>query len=190
VSSRSSLFGHSPSYTNINGKIDDNPIRINPIYCQASFPSSVQIGKIVALETAMQIDNDGLASSLGSYDCRTGATNPAMSFQAMDDDTNMDAAGRPKKINVGRTRLVWSSIQFGNNNKISYTSLTCEQKMDTALYKRPQEARVPVSLNGNVLEIPPVDGRSPAKKYIHQAAFLWMDLHHQGRRLITHTLGI
>ena len=56
---------------------------------------------------------------------------------------------------------------------MSYTSLTCGQKMDTALYKRPQEARVPVSLNGKVLEIPPVDGRSPAKKYIHQAAFLW-----------------
>ena len=54
----------------------------------------------------MQMDNDGLASSLGSYDCRTGATNPAMSFQAMEDDTKIDAAGRAKKINVGRTRLI------------------------------------------------------------------------------------
>ena len=90
----------------MNGEIDDNPTKIEPIYCQASFPSSVQIGKIVALETAMQMDNDGLASSLGSYDCRAGATNPAMSFQAMDDVTKIDAAGRAKKINVGRTRLI------------------------------------------------------------------------------------
>jgi len=171
VSSRSSLFGSSPSNNSLNFEINDSSTKIEPLYCQASFSSLVQIGKIVALETAMQMDNDGLASSLGSYDCRAGATNPSMSFQAMEDITKKDAAGRAKKINVGRTRLIWSGIRFGNNNKVSYTSLTSGQKLDTTSYKRPREVKVAVSLNGELLEMPPADGRSPSKKPIHLAVF-------------------
>jgi len=128
---------------------------MQPMYCIAIFPSYVQSGQSLTVESAQLKDKEeGLGESLGSYDCRATAANPAMSFEAM---TNKDiaagkdnGAGRSKRINVGRSRLIWSKARM-SASKATFTSMLTGLKLDAATYKRPKEAKVSIRLSGKVI---------------------------------------
>mmetsp|Transcript_17176 Transcript_17176/g.24413 ORF Transcript_17176/g.24413 Transcript_17176/m.24413 type:complete len:123 (-) Transcript_17176:1835-2203(-) len=45
-------------------------IKLRPMLCMATFPSSVQQGNSVSADAVAKMDEDGFALSLGSYDCR------------------------------------------------------------------------------------------------------------------------
>ncbi len=125
-----------------------------PLLCAATLPSYVQSGQSLTVESAQLKDKEGLRESLGSYDCRATATNPAMSFEAMDNEDiragKCSGAGRAKRINVGRNRLIWSKAKV-SGNRASFSSSLTGQKLDSFSYKRPKEVKVMIKINGNLL---------------------------------------
>lgn len=128
-----------------------------PMYTIASFPTYVQSGQSLTLESAqLKDEKEGLRKFLGSYDCRATATNRAMSFDAMNDlEVKTKEGNRSKRINVGRTRLVWAKASLGSS-KVAYTSLLSGQKLDAGGYKRPKEVKVTVRLNSRILSVVPI----------------------------------
>lgn len=140
-----------------------------PMHLSATFPTYYQSGKSMSLEAAQKMDQES-NFYLGSFDCRASAVNASMSYQAM---KNVKKENRTKKnINVGRTRLIWSSFHQAGNNKIVCTSnLTCT-KLDAASAKRPLQAQVFIRLNGKIISIPEsntLDGkRDEAKEKVQR----------------------
>ena len=131
-----------------------NP-ELRPMYCAAILPSYVQCGQTVTIESARIRDKEeGLREYLGSYDCRATAINSAMSFEAMDKkDVKVGketGPGRAKRINVGRSRLIWSKAKM-SSSKASFSSLLTGQKLDASAQKRPKDIKVTIKLNGKVL---------------------------------------
>ncbi len=137
VSSRSSL-------------IKDEPGNTKPMHLVAAFPDYVQIGQSVSIDEAQEMDERS-DFYLGSYDCRASAPHASMSYQAM--QAVKKEVRAKKKINVGRTRLIWSSFHQAANNKIVFTSDLTGEKLISESSKRPLEAKVFVKLNGKVLSI-------------------------------------
>ncbi len=125
-----------------------------PMYCNAMFPTYVQSGQTLTLESAkLKDEKEGLRDYLGSYDCRATSTNREKSFDAMDDEENFNRKdGRSKRINVGRTRIIWSKANVGGS-KVGITSLFNGQKLDAASYKRPKELKVTIRLNGKIISV-------------------------------------
>lgn len=149
VSSRSTLFPTSEVLISNSDDLPENMRKvIRPMLCAASLPQSVLTGETVATERALEMDNDGLAYSLGSYDCRVieKLLNPKKDFR------------RSKKVEVGRNRLVWSNIVQADDpsfpttrSKVSYNSLITGQKMDDKKNRRQTEIKVGVRIFGKLL---------------------------------------
>lgn len=141
VSSRSSIYSDSAPY---------------PLYCTASFPAYIQSGQTLTVESAIAKDEDGSRDFLGSYDCRLTSTNPLMSFEGMIEQYNskessLNSSNRSRRINVGRTRQIWTGFHRISSTKVAYSSLVSGQKLDSSSYKRPKDARVLIRLNGKIL---------------------------------------
>jgi len=141
VSSRASLLSSAQTETR------------KPLSLFANLPTHVQNGKAVSIEIAQKLDEEnGLRSSLGSYDCRASAQNVSMSYQAMEGIKKKD--NRIKRIiNVDRTRLIWSKFSQANNNKIMFSSILTGEKLDAKSCKRPRGVSVLIRLNGKILSI-------------------------------------
>lgn len=151
VSSRLTLFPSS-SVKLIDPK-DDQVLEhsrtvVRPMLCIAVLPQSVQSGLTVSLEKAMEMDNDGLARSLGSYDCR---------FTDALLNSKRDVSNRVKRIEVGRTRLVWSNLPGdepfvpSTRNRVHFNSLITGRRIDASKCKRPRAVKVGVRLNGRLI---------------------------------------
>jgi hypothetical protein len=149
VSSRSTLF---PTPTVLDSDSDNLPENVRkvlrPMLCAASLPQSILTGETVTTERASEMDNEGLAYSLGSYDCRVveKLSNPKKDFS------------RSKKVEVGRNRLVWSNIIQADDpffattrSKVSYNSLITGRKMDEKKITRQTEIKVGVRICGKLL---------------------------------------
>jgi hypothetical protein len=149
ISSRTTLF--PSSYVKLIDPKDDHVHEhsrtvLRPMLCIAVLPQSVQSGLTVSLEKASAMDNDGLARSLGSYDCRftDALLNP-----------KRDVSNRVKRIEVGRTRLVWSNLPVdepylpSTRNRVNFNSLITGRRI--ASIKRPREVKVGVRLNGRLM---------------------------------------
>ncbi len=149
VSSRSSLF---PIPTVLDSNSDNIPQNVRkvlrPMLCAASLPQTILTGETVSMERALELDNQGLAYSLGSYDCRVvdKLSNPKKDFR------------RLKKVEVGRNRLVWSNIIQADDpffpttrSKVSYNSLITGQKLDEKKNRRQTEIKVGVRMSGKLL---------------------------------------
>ena len=149
VSSRSTLF---PVSTVLDCDSDDLPenVRkvIRPMLCSASLPQSILTGETVTAERASEMDRDGLAYRLGSYDCRVieKLSNPKKDFS------------RSKRVEVGRNRLVWSNIIQADDplfpatrSKVSYNSLITGERIDEKKNKRQTEMKVGVRISGKLL---------------------------------------
>jgi hypothetical protein len=143
VSSRTTLFPHARNGDQTPGKTMKI---VRPMLCVARLPQSTQSGQTVSLETASEMDSVGFAQSLGSYDCRF-----------VDNMMNLkkDSVGRAKRIELGRTRIVWSNLvqsdvsQY-NRNRVNYNSLITGKRLDTSQLKRPLDVKVGVRLNGRI----------------------------------------
>lgn len=98
VSSRSSVFPSSSEVDTDLIPLPDKTKRnvIRPMLTPALLPHTVQTGLTVSTETALGMDNEGLAFSLGSYDCR---------FTEKILTPKKDSSNRSKRTEVGRTRL-------------------------------------------------------------------------------------
>jgi hypothetical protein len=121
-----------------------------PLHLIANFPASIQFGKTVTIETAQKMDDES-NNYLGSYDCRASASHTSMSYEAMQ---KVKKENRSKRnINVGRTRLIWSSFHQAGNNRIVCTSDLTGEKILAQAAKRPSQAAVFVGLNGKRLSI-------------------------------------
>ncbi len=151
VSSRTTLF--PPSTVKLIDPKDDrvkehSRIVFRPMLCIAILPQAIQSGLTVSLEKASEMDNDGLARSLGSYDCRF--TEALLS-------NKKDVSNRLKRIEVGRTRLVWSNIPGDEpflpsiRNRVNFNSLITGRRIDVSKCKRPREVKVGVRLNGRLI---------------------------------------
>lgn len=149
VSSRSTLFPTPIVLDSESGDLQENVRKVlRPMLCTASLPQAILTGETVAIERASEMDNEGLAYSLGSYDCRVveKLSNPKKDFS------------RSKKVEVGRNRLVWSNIIQAddpffptNRFKVSYNSLITGQKMDEKKHNRQTEIKVGVRISGQLL---------------------------------------
>mmetsp|Transcript_36357 Transcript_36357/g.74117 ORF Transcript_36357/g.74117 Transcript_36357/m.74117 type:complete len:864 (-) Transcript_36357:1037-3628(-) len=149
VSSRSTLFPISKVMESNSDDLPENARKVlRPMLCTASLPQSILTGETVSTERAVEMDNDGLAYSLGSYDCRVveKLSNPKKDFS------------RSKKVEVGRNRLVWSNIIQADDpffpttrSKVSYNSLVTGQKLDEKKNKRQTEIKVGVRISGKLL---------------------------------------
>lgn len=82
----------------------------------ASFPTSIQNGKGISLAAAQALDEKGFAASLGLYDCRS-ATFPSngLRFQMNPTGITNPEKLKTKRVNIGRTRLIWSHMNLGGN---------------------------------------------------------------------------
>lgn len=149
VSSRSTLF---PMSTVLDSNSDDLPKNVRkvlrPMLCTASLPQFILTGETVSTEKASEMDKDGLAYRLGSYDCRVveKISNPKRDFS------------RSKRVEVGRNRLVWSNIIQADDPffpvtraKVSYNSLITGQIMDEKKNRRQTEVKVGVRISGKLL---------------------------------------
>ena len=167
VSSRSTLFPMSIVLNEDPKKLPRDTRKVlRPMLRTASLPPSVVTGETVATEKAEELDNEGLAYSLGSYDCRVleKLTNPKKDFS------------RSKKVEVGRNRLMWSNIdQAGepifptSRTKVSYLSLITGQKIDEKKSRRHTEIKVGVRISGvllteEALEDQPLTTANPRKR--------------------------
>ena len=134
----------------------------------AVFPAYVQCGQSLTIESAQIKDKEeGIRELLGSYDCRATTTNPSMSFDAMDNEDYKPTkygGGRSKRINIGRSRLIWSKVRM-RSSKPLFTSILTGQRLDAATYKRPKDLKVTVRLNGKVLS--EVDEEGTSKTSTH-----------------------
>jgi len=113
-----------------------------PRLTNALFPAFVQSGRSMLTAKAASMDEEGLSSYLGSYDCRFAAVT--------NNDKNPTKA---KRVNVGRTRLMWTSIDVGNDTyskkNNTYTSILTGAKLDSStFYKRPRLVDVAIKVNG------------------------------------------
>mmetsp|Transcript_15543 Transcript_15543/g.33658 ORF Transcript_15543/g.33658 Transcript_15543/m.33658 type:complete len:955 (-) Transcript_15543:1141-4005(-) len=147
VSSRSTLFPSSSVIDTKSEQVPENTRKvIRPMLCLASLPQATQfLGQTEALE----MDNAGLAHRLGSYDCRftDALLNP-----------KRDSVNRAKRIEVGRSRIVWSNLIQGDEpflpstrNRVNYNSLITGERFDASKCKRPTEVKVGVRLNGRMM---------------------------------------
>ena len=143
VSTRSSLFPPSTKVGYTKDKSEHKVIR--PMLNGAILPEEVEIGQTVSMERAAELDNEGLAHRLGSYDCRLL-------------DPKKDPASRSKKVEVGRTRLVWSNLNQGDEpyapstqNRIAYNSLITGRRLEPSKTRRPREVRVGVRIEGKLI---------------------------------------
>ena len=127
--------------------VNDQNKKLVPIHLIASFPSYFQTGKSVTLEMAQKLDEESKLY-LGSYDCRASAPHASMSYQATQ---NIKKENRSKKINVGRTRLIWSNFHQAGNNKIVCTSDLTGERLDASSAKRPLKAKVYIRFNGAII---------------------------------------
>ena len=151
VSSRTTLFPSStvklidPKDDHLH---DHSRTVVRPMLCIAVLPLSVQSGLTVSLEKASEMDNDGLARSLGSYDCR---------FTDTLLNSKRDVSNKVKRIEVGRTRLVWSNLPVSEpflpstRNRVNFNSLITGRRIDASKCKRPREVKVGVRLNGRLI---------------------------------------
>jgi len=147
VSSRSTLF---PSSSIIGTDGDqDVPENCRKVIRPMLAVCSIQHGQTVTSEKALEMDNVGFAHSLGSHDCRytDALLNP-----------KKDGANRAKRIEVGRTRLVWSNLIQGDEssssstrNRVNFNSLLTGQRVDVSKCKRPTEVKVGLRLNGRTI---------------------------------------
>ena len=171
VSSRATLF--PSSMVKLIERRDECTRRVvRPMLCIGLLPQSVQSGLSVSLQEASAMDNAGLARSLGSYDCRIidALLNP-----------KREISNRVKRIEVGRTRLVWSNLPVDapflpstRNREVNFNSLITGQHYRLNNYKRPREIKVGVRLNGHLImeeaieDIPaPLATSSGARKRKH-----------------------
>ena len=173
VSSRSTLFLPSTVVKSGRRHLPENTRKVvRPMLCLASLPQHIQSGQTVSMDKALAMDRSDLARSLGSYDCRftDALLNPKK-------DMN-----RVKRIEVGRTRLVWSnliddpSMPSTRNRapKAVFNSLITGQRVDASKCKRPTEVKVGVRLNGRIiteeaLEELPTTTSSNVRKRTRQA---------------------
>jgi hypothetical protein len=149
VSSRSTLFPLPKVLDSDSDNLPENVRKVlRPMLSAASLPQSILTGETVATERASEMDNEGLAYSLGSYDCRVvdKLSNPKKDFS------------RSKKVEVGRNRLVWSNIIQADDpffpttrSKVSYNSLITGQKIDEKKNTRKTEIKVGVRIDGKLL---------------------------------------
>jgi len=151
VSSRSAVFPEPVEIANDNNvTLDKNKRRvIRPMLRTATLPLSVQTGVTVTTDMAAELDDDGFAYKLGSYDCR---------FTDKILTPKKESSNRSRRIEVGRTRIVWSSLIQGDEpflpstrNRINFNSLITGQRLDATKCKRPREVRVGVRLNGKLI---------------------------------------
>mmetsp|Transcript_32195 Transcript_32195/g.69483 ORF Transcript_32195/g.69483 Transcript_32195/m.69483 type:complete len:954 (+) Transcript_32195:30-2891(+) len=151
VSSRATLFASSTDVDNTDSDqgLENTRTVIRPMLCLASLPQSIQFGQTVPIENAMEMDKNGFAHSLGSYDCRytDALLNP-----------KRDSFNRGKRIEVGRTRLLWSNLIQGdtfplpsNRNRLTLNCLITGQRVDASKCKRPTAVKVGVRINGRFL---------------------------------------
>ena len=170
VSSRATLF--PSSMVKLIERIDEQRTRrvVRPMLCIGLLPQSVQSGLSVSLNEASEMDNAGLARRLGSYDCRIidALLNP-----------KREISNRVKRVEVGRTRLVWSNLPVDapflsstRNREVNVNSLITGQLLNN--HKRPREIKVGVRLNGHLIteeaneDIPaPLATSSGARKRKH-----------------------
>ncbi|KAL7536725.1 hypothetical protein ACHAXR_011212 [Thalassiosira sp. AJA248-18] len=151
VSSRTTLFPSSTVIDTCSDQVMGNTRKvIRPMLRLAYLPQSVQAGQTVPTETATEMDNAGLAHSLGSYDCRY--------IDALLNHQKRDSSNRTKRVEVGRTRLVWSNLIQGDEpflpstrNRVNFNSLITGQRVDASKCKRPTEVKVGVRLNGRII---------------------------------------
>lgn len=166
VSTRSTLF---PSAVDGDKKSSDKSKRsvVRPMLSSAILPSDIQTGQSVSTDEACELDEEGLAYSLGSYDCR---------YTEMLLTPKKDGGSRAKRIEVGRTRLIWTSLAKGDDpsasnsrNRINFNSLITGHRVDPARSKRPRDVKVGVRVNGalvmeEALEVVPVVASGSARK--------------------------
>ena len=147
VSSRTTLF--PPSYVTRKGEQTPEKARkcMRPMLCFARLPQSAQSGQTVSVEMASEMDTAGLAQSLGSYDCRfaDNLINP-----------KKEGVSRAKRIELGRTRIVWSNLVQGDatpysRNRVNFNSLITGKRLDSSQCKRPLDVKVGVRLNGRII---------------------------------------
>lgn len=144
VSSRSTLF---PCARNSDQTPEKTGKVTRPMLCLARLPQFTQSGQTVSVEVASQMDSSGFAQSLGSYDCR---------FADYVANPRKDGASRGKRIELGRTRIVWSNLVQGdaspyNRNRVNYFSLITGKRLDASQFKRPLDVKVGVRLNGHII---------------------------------------
>lgn len=166
VSSRTTLFPSSSVYDARSSEPGKARKIMRPMLCLARLPQSTQSGETVSTEMASEMDSAGLAQRLGSYDCRyvDNLINP-----------KKDGFSRAKRIELGRTRIVWSNLIQGdasqnNRNRVTYNSLITGKKLDATQFKRPLDVKVGVRLNGRIImeealqEDPTVTISNPRKR--------------------------
>lgn len=142
----------SVKFANTSSRSNLAPNVKNAMFLLAEFPSYVQNGQALTYESALLKDKEeGLREKLGSYDCRATALTTSMSFDAMESTKGPKAAGRSKRLNVGRTRLIWSGVSNAGN-KLNFSSLLSGEKLDSGSYKRPKDVKVMIRLNGNIIQ--------------------------------------
>eukprot|EP00804_Cyclotella_cryptica_P019156 CCRYP_017798-RA/>CCRYP_017798-RA protein AED:0.33 eAED:0.33 QI:135/1/1/1/0/0/2/232/913 len=148
VSTRSSLF---PSSTVVDYDSADKSKRkvVRPMLCCGIFAQEVQSGQSVSVEKALELDEEGLSYRLGSYDCR---------FLDKLITTKKEPVIRSKRVEVGRTRLVWTSVIQGDEpftpstrNRIAYNSLLTGRRVDPTRVSRPREVKVGVRVEGKLI---------------------------------------
>lgn len=140
-------FANTSSRSNLAPKVK------NAMILLAELPSYVQNGQALTYESALLKDKEeGLREKLGSYDCRATSLSTSMSFDAMDGTKASKSAGRSKRLNVGRTRLIWSGVSNAAGNKLNFSSLLSGEKLDSGSYKRPRDVKVMIRLNGNIIQ--------------------------------------
>jgi len=167
VSSRSTLFGFSLPCSKsdvCHGELLEGvskSVIMKPLLCSAVLPHYVQTGKLVTEEIAAQMDDDGLADMLGTYDCRVTAS--IGGIDKVPKKEGKDVGSRAKRIGIGRTRLLWSGLRYSTSNKISFTSLLNAEKLDGGSYKRPRDVKVAVRINRQLLMKPIRDDESMTK---------------------------
>lgn len=166
VSSRTTLFPSSSAYDARSSEPGKARKIMRPMLCLARLPQNTQSGETVSIEMASEMDSAGLAQQLGSYDCRfvDNLINP-----------KKDGFSRAKRIELGRTRIVWSNLIQGdasqnNRSRVTYNSLITGKKLDATQFKRPLDVKVGVRLNGRIvmeealLEDPIVAISNPRKR--------------------------
>lgn len=148
VSTRSSLFPSSAVVDYDNADKSKRKV-VRPMLRCAILAQEIQTGESVSVEKALELDEEGLSYRLGSYDCR---------FLEKMIPAKKESVIRTKRVEVGRTRLVWTSIIQGDEpytpstrNRIAYNSLLTGRRVDPTRVSRPREVKVGVRVMGKLI---------------------------------------
>jgi hypothetical protein len=130
-SSRSSIFRLSPfNVPNLNEMLTLG-------YLEATLPQEVEVGRKLKKSIAAEI-----ASTIGSYNIRQLP------------EPSDESGKKSSRINVGRTRLMWTKRNFSDQHqRVTYSSLITGQKLDPGCQKRPRAVLVRVIVEGEPFHI-------------------------------------